>query len=219
MGPRLFFGREWLDTFPLGLDDRDGAAVDVEQDVIDEAARRVWKVGAEIEVRGEDLLRDAVLADAVFPPPRRIRKEPPACAASKSWLSVIRAWASEGRAASRFGERIPHPAKTQALKILHVDRGKFLHALMQQTKRQPEIVDSPECKARFGGFFPDGIVHPPAFGGESDDAPARVPAITPDDPGRRRSGQRARLDGGIAQQPIHLRQHQLRQGNIAPGTQ
>ena len=75
--PRLLLGRERFNSFLLRLDYRDRPAVGVQQHVIDKPTRHVLEVRAEIEIGCEDFFGNPLLADDVFPPPRRIRQKPP----------------------------------------------------------------------------------------------------------------------------------------------
>lgn len=107
------------------------------------------------------------------------------------------------------GEGIPNPAEPEVLEILYVDGGKLLDALVQEAVGESKIVETTKSEARLGGLFPDGIMESTAIGREADDAPAGMAAIGLDNAGCGRSGERAGLDGGIAEQTIDLGEHQL----------
>lgn len=53
------------------------------------------------------------------------------------------------------GQGVPHPGKTEVLKMFHIPGGKLLHPIMPQREGQPAIKNRVTPSARLSRIFPN----------------------------------------------------------------
>lgn len=108
----------------------------------------------------------------------------------------------------------PHLPKAQPLEVLHVHRCEFGHALRDHRERRAGVVKFSEGEGGGAGFLPEGIVQRAALGGEADESPARVRAVSLDDFHGFGGGERVLEHGRVAEEAVELGKDEFGDGYV-----
>ena len=118
------------------------------------------------------------------------------------------------RCFSRLHDWIPHPRETEVLEVFDVHRGEVSNSVCEKSEGGTSIVESAKSEGARTRLFPQRIVYRSALGGESDEPPTWMFAVSLNDLDGFGRFKRMAEHGWIAQQAVEFGQKELRDGHF-----